>query len=252
MNKPTPLIAGNWKMNKTPQEAADFCGQLRAKCESDRAVTVAVYPPFVALSAAAQALRGSSIRLGAQNVYPAASGAFTGETSAQMLLTVGCTSVIIGHSERRHLLGETDGFCAEKVEMAAQAGLEPVFCVGETLDERKSGHTERVVGRQMEAMLSRLSAPGKLVVAYEPVWAIGTGVTASPQQAQEVHAFIRGVLGRKWNDLGMKVPILYGGSVKPDNARELLSQSDVNGALVGGASLDVDSFVNIVKAAKEC
>ena len=239
-------------MNKTPAEASDFCRALRTKCTSDSAATVAVYPPFVALAAAASALQGSGIVLGAQNLYPAASGAFTGEVSAQMLLTVGCTSVIIGHSERRHLLGETDGFCAEKVETAAQAGLEPVFCVGETLDERKAGHTERVVGRQMEAVLSRLKAPGHLVVAYEPVWAIGTGVTASPDQAQEVHAFIRGLLGRAWKDLGLKVPILYGGSVKPDNARELLSQPDVNGALVGGASLDVDSFANIVKAAREC
>jgi triosephosphate isomerase len=250
VNAPTPLVAGNWKMNKTAQESAEFCRRLRAAWSADGRVDVAIYPPFTALAAAVEALSGSAVRVGAQNLYPAASGAFTGEISAQMLLTMGCTSVIIGHSERRHVLGESDDFCGDKVEFAAQAGLEPVFCVGETLDERKASHTERVVGRQLETVLNRLAGPGRLVVAYEPVWAIGTGVTAKPEQAQEVHAFIRSLLGRHWGEEGRRVRILYGGSVKPDNAYELLSQPDVNGALVGGASLEVETFVNIVKAAK--
>jgi triosephosphate isomerase len=247
--KPKPLVAGNWKMNKTVREAADFCRLLRAAWPGHPGVDVAVYPPFTALSAVAGELAGSGIGVGAQNLYPASAGAFTGEISAQMLLTVGCTSVIIGHSERRQVMGESHDFCALKVESAAKAGLEPVFCVGETLAERQGGQTEDVVARQLNGVLTRLSEPGQLVVAYEPVWAIGTGVTASPAQAQDVHRYIRQTLARRWGPQGERVRILYGGSVKPDNARELLSQPDVNGALVGGASLEVEPFVNIVKAA---
>ena len=249
MTKPMPLVAGNWKMNKTAPEASEFCRRLREAWPARPEVDVAVYPPFTALSSAVTALSGSGIRVGAQNLYPAPAGAFTGEISAQMLLTVGCTGVIIGHSERRHIFGESDDFCAEKVESATQAGLEPVFCVGETQDERRAGHTEEVVARQLEGVVGRLADPGRLILAYEPVWAIGTGVTARPEQAQEVHAFIRRLLEKRWGRAGLQVRILYGGSVKPDNARELLSQRDVNGALVGGASLDVETFVNIVKAA---
>jgi triosephosphate isomerase len=247
--KPKPLVAGNWKMNKTALEAGQFCRRLREVWSGDPGVEVAVFPPYTALATAVAELAGSGIRVGAQNLYPAPAGAFTGEVSAQMLLTAGCTSVIIGHSERRHVLGESDAFCAEKVLSASQAGLEPVFCVGETLDLRRAGATQTVVARQLEGVLGRLSGPGRLVVAYEPVWAIGTGVVATPAQAQEVHRFIRQSLGRSWGDAGEQVRILYGGSVKPDNARELLAQPDVNGALVGGASLEVETFVNIVKAA---
>lgn len=236
-------------MNKTAQEAGEFCRRLRMSWPGRPEVDVAVYPPFTALASASAELRGSGIQVGAQNLYPSPSGAFTGEISAQMLLTVGCTSVIIGHSERRHALGEQDEFCALKVESAAQAGLEPVFCVGETQDERKSGSTEAVVARQLQGVLARLPEPGRLVIAYEPIWAIGTGLTATPGQAQEVHRFIRKALSLRWGKLGEGVRILYGGSVKSENARELLSEPDINGALVGGASLDVESFTNIVKAA---
>lgn len=248
-SKPKPLVAGNWKMNKTAREAVDFCKSLREAWPGHPGVDVAVYPPFTALESVVRELRSTPIAVGAQNLYPAPAGAFTGEISAQMLLTAGCTSVIIGHSERRQVLGESDEVCVLKVESAMVAGLVPVFCVGETLAERQRGKTESVVARQLDGVLRRLSDPGRLVVAYEPVWAIGTGVTASPAQAQEVHGFIRRTLGGHWGQRGEQVRILYGGSVRPDNAREILSEPDVNGALVGGASLEVEPFVIIVKAA---
>jgi triosephosphate isomerase (TIM) len=247
--KPVPLVAGNWKMNKTASESRDFCKHLRASWSPHPRVELAVFPPFMAIEAAVRELAGCRIAVGAQNLHPAVSGAFTGEISAGMLLTAGCSKVIIGHSERRQLLGESDEFCAEKVESAMQAGLEPVFCVGETLAQRKALETEAVVARQLAGMLAMVAEPGSLVVAYEPVWAIGTGVTASPEQAQEVHQFIRRTLVTRWGRSGESIRILYGGSVKPDNARELLSKPDVNGALVGGASLEVEPFVNIAKAA---
>ena len=236
-------------MYKTAAEAGDFCRRLRKAWPGNAGVEVAVFPPYTALAAAVTELAGSGIQVGAQNLHPAASGAFTGEISAGMLLTLGCTGVIIGHSERRHVLGESDDFCAEKVVSASQAGLVPVFCVGETLAERQGGKTEAVVSRQLSGVLKQLQEPGRLVVAYEPVWAIGTGITATPALAQEVHRFIRKTLAGVWGSKGEAVRILYGGSVKPENARELLSKPEVNGALVGGASLEVEPFVSIVKAA---
>ncbi len=230
------LIAGNWKMNKGQEEAAAFCRLLRDRLEWVDGVDVAVCPPFVSLGAAVQALAGTDIAVAAQNVHWEMEGAFTGEVSAPMLFELGVYGAIVGHSERRQLFGETDEGVASRVRAALEAGLWVIACVGETEAERERGETEAVLRRQA----SVLDAHEQLVLAYEPVWAIGTGRTASPEQAQEAHAFLRGLLD---------VPILYGGSVKPENAAELLGQPDVDGALVGGASLDVDSFAAIVEAA---
>jgi triosephosphate isomerase len=231
------LIAGNWKMHKGPEEAAAFCRSLRDRLEWVDGVDVAVCPPFVSLGAAVQALAGTDIAVAAQNVHWEVEGAFTGEVSAPMLFELGVYGAIVGHSERRQLFGETDEGVARRARAAIEAGLWVIACVGETEAERESGETEAVLRRQA----SVLAAHDQLVLAYEPVWAIGTGKTASPEQAQEAHAFLRSLLD---------VPILYGGSVKPDNAAELLEQPDVDGALVGGASLDVDSFAVIVEAAR--
>ncbi len=230
------LIAGNWKMHKGQEEAAAFCRLLRDRLEWVDGVDVAVCPPFVSLSAAVQALAGTDIAVAAQNVHWEMEGAFTGEVSAPMLFELGVYGAIVGHSERRQLFGETDEGVASRVKAALEAGLWVIACVGETEAERERGETEAVLRRQA----SVLDAHEQLVLAYEPVWAIGTGRTASPEQAQEAHTFLRGLLD---------VPILYGGSVKPENAAELLGQPDVDGALVGGASLDVDSFAAIVEAA---
>jgi triosephosphate isomerase (TIM) len=230
------LIAGNWKMNKGQEEAAAFCRLLRDRLEWVDGVDVAVCPPFVSLGAAVQALAGTDIAVAAQNVHWEMEGAFTGEVSAPMLFELGVYGAIVGHSERRQLFGETDEGVASRVKAALEAGLWVIACVGETEAERERGETEAVLRRQA----SVLHAHEQLVLAYEPVWAIGTGRTASPEQAQEAHTFLRGLLD---------VPILYGGSVKPENAAELLGQPDVDGALVGGASLDVDSFAAIVEAA---
>src|SRR5262245_2815226 len=230
------LIAGNWKMYKGPEEAADFCRALRDQLEWVDGVDVAVCPPFVSLSAAVQALAGTDIAVAAQNVHWEVEGAFTGEISAPMLFELGVYGAIVGHSERRRLFGETDEAVARRAAAALEAGLWVIACVGETEAEREAGETEDVLRRQV----APLEAHEQLVFAYEPVWAIGTGKTATPDQAQEAHAFLRSLID---------VPILYGGSVKPDNAAELLAQPDVGGALVGGASLDVASFVAICKAA---
>ena len=230
------LIAGNWKMHKGPEETAAFCRALRDQLEWVDAVDIAVCPPFVSLSAAVQSLAGTDIAVAAQNVHWEVEGAFTGEISAPMLFELGVYGAIVGHSERRQLFGETDEGVARRASAALEAGLWVIACVGETEAEREAGETEDVLRRQVAV----LEAHEQLVLAYEPVWAIGTGKTATPDQAQEAHAFVRGLID---------VPILYGGSVKPDNAAELLAQHDVDGALVGGASLDVASFVAICKAA---
>jgi triosephosphate isomerase len=230
------LIAGNWKMYKGPEETAAFCRALRDQLEWVDGVDVAVCPPFVSLSAAVQALAGTDIAVAAQNVHWEVEGAFTGEISAPMLFELGVYGAIVGHSERRQLFGETDEGVARRAAAALEAGLWVIACVGETEAEREAGRTEDVLRRQV----ARLDAHEQLVLAYEPVWAIGTGKTATPAQAQEAHAFLRSLID---------VPILYGGSVKPDNAGELLVQPDVDGALVGGASLDAVSFSAICKAA---
>jgi triosephosphate isomerase len=228
------LIAGNWKMFKGPREAGAFCRELREADLGD--VDVAVCPPYVSLADAVQALAGTDIGVFAQNCHWETEGAFTGEVSAPMLRELGVYGTIVGHSERRRLFGETDEGVARRVEAALAHGLHVIACVGETEAEREAGETEAVLRRQV----SVLEADDNLVVAYEPVWAIGTGRTATPEIAQEAHAFVKSLLD---------VPVLYGGSVKPENAAELAAQPDVDGALVGGASLDVGSFAAICQAA---
>jgi triosephosphate isomerase len=230
------LIAGNWKMHKGPAEAAAFCAALRDRLAGLDGVDVAVCPPYPSLGAAVQSLAGTEIAVAAQNVHWEDHGAYTGEVSPPMLLELGVYGTIVGHSERRQHFGETDEGVARRAAAALEAGLWVIACVGETEEERERGETEDVLRRQV----SVLEAHDQLVVAYEPVWAIGTGKTASPEQAQEAHAFIRSILS---------VPVLYGGSCKPENAGELLSQPDVDGALEGGASIEVESFAAICEAA---
>ena len=227
------LIAGNWKMYKGPAETAAFCSALRERDLSG--VDVVVCPPFVSLAVAVQLLAGTEIAVAAQNVHWEPEGAFTGEISAPMLRELGVYGAIVGHSERRQYFGETDETVARRARTALEAGLFVIACVGETEREREAGETEDVLRRQV----SVLEADENLVVAYEPVWAIGTGKTATPELAQEAHAFVKSLFDR---------PVLYGGSVKPENARDLLAQPDVDGALVGGASLDVESFAAICNA----
>ena len=235
------LIAGNWKMFKGPGEAAGFCAELREAVETG-GTDIVVAPPFVSLQAAAAELEDSTIRVYAQNVHWEEEGAFTGEVSRSMLIAAGAVGAIVGHSERRQYFGETDEMTARRAEAARAAGLGVIACVGETLEEREAGRTEAVLRRQVEAIAAAVPAPPEgLDIAYEPVWAIGTGRTATPETAQEAHAFIRGLYAVE--------RILYGGSVKPENAEELLAQPDVDGALVGGASLDVMSFTEICRTA---
>src|SRR3954467_10052071 len=236
------LIAGNWKMFKDATETEAFCRELAAALGEVEDVDVAVCPPFTSLVQALAGLGGTSISVCAQNVHWAESGAFTGETSPGMLRDLGVAGSLVGHSERRQYFGETDETTAKRAKAALDAGLWVIACVGETESEREAEQTEAVLERQVRAIAAEVGdATEGLVLAYEPVWAIGTGKTATTQQAQDAHAFVRGILD---------VPILYGGSVKPDNAAELLGQPDVDGALVGGASLQADSFAAIVEAAR--
>jgi len=246
-----PFIAGNWKMNMLHESSlALISGLLQQVPKSDR-VEVAVCPPHVYLSAVHAALRGSHIGLGAQNMHQQKDGAFTGEVSGPMLRDIGCRYVILGHSERRQFFGETDQGVNQKILAALECGLTPIVCVGETLAEREAGQTERVIETQCRGSLAGLSSTqgNQLVIAYEPVWAIGTGRTASPEQAQETQCYVRSVLERLFGgDVAEAVRIQYGGSVKPGNAGELIAQPDIDGFLVGGASLDPASFAEIVKA----
>jgi triosephosphate isomerase len=246
------FIAGNWKMFTSAAGAEKLAAEVVNGLGGETRITIAVCPPFPYLERVASVLRGSLVELGAQNLYPEKEGAFTGEVSPTMLVDVGCRHVILGHSERRHKLGETDAFINRKVHAALTAGLRVILCVGETLDEREASQTEKVLDTQLTNGLTRVSAEAlsRLVLAYEPVWAIGTGKNATPEQAQEAHAFLR----RRVEDLsGSKAAhnllIQYGGSVKPDNARSLLRQTDVDGALVGGASLQAGQFLDIARAA---
>ena len=246
------LIAGNWKMNKTSADAVALVGDLVATIGRQTDVDVVVCPPFTSIETVAKAIDGSTLKLGAQNMHPEASGAFTGEVSAPMLRALFATHVILGHSERRAYFAETDAFINKKVLAALKNQLKPILCVGETLAERESGATLKVVQTQLEAGLegvSRELAPS-VVIAYEPVWAIGTGKVATTEQAQEVHAFIRGLLTKLFTEpVAQKVRILYGGSMKPSNAPELLAQKDIDGGLIGGAALEARSFVELVTAA---
>ena len=237
-------------MNTGLEEAVRLASDV-ARATDGAAATVGVCPPAVWLEAVAERLRGTAVALGAQNVYPADSGAFTGELSPAMLTGVGCRYVLVGHSERRAILGEDSAFAARKVAACLEAGLVPVLCVGETLEERDGGDAEAVVGAQLEASLDGVGDPGPLVVAYEPVWAIGTGRTASPEQAQAMHAALRARLEARFAeaDASSALPLLYGGSVKADNAASLFAQPDVDGALVGGASLDAGAFAAVAAAA---
>ncbi len=244
------LIAGNWKMNLNGAEAEALAGAIAAG-SADAPADIAVCPPFVYLPTVAQALAGSAVALGAQNMYSQEGGAFTGEISPAMLLDVGCRYVILGHSERRHVMGETDAQVNAKVHLALAKGLTPIVCVGETLQEREDGRTTDVVGAQFRDSLQGLTAEqaATIVIAYEPVWAIGTGKVASTEQAEEVHADLRKMLINGYNaDVAKAVRIQYGGSVKPDNAAALLSQPNIDGALVGGASLKAADFLAIVQA----
>ena len=244
-------IAGNWKMNMSLADSAALAAGLAQRLGNVTDVDVAVAPPFVSLKTVADALAGSQIALGAQNAFYEDNGAFTGETSCAMLKDVGCSFVILGHSERRHVIGETDELINRKVLKALADGVDVILAVGELLEQRQADQTMDVVGRQVRIGLEGVSkaAMANVTVAYEPVWAIGTGVTASPEQAQEVHAMIRGLLADLYDDATAQTArIQYGGSVKPSNAAELLSLPDVDGALVGGASLKVDDFAGIVEA----
>jgi triosephosphate isomerase len=246
------LIAGNWKMNKTSSDAVSLIADIVAAAGRQNDVEVVVCPPFTSLETVAKAIDGSSIKLGAQNMHHEASGAFTGEISAPMLRGLFATHVILGHSERRQFFGETDAGVNKKTLAALKNQLRPIVCVGETLAEREAGSTLKVVQTQTEAALEGVSkelAPS-VVIAYEPVWAIGTGKVATTEQAQEVHAFIRGLLTKLFTEpVAQKVRILYGGSMKPANAPELLAQKDIDGGLIGGASLEARSFVELVNAA---
>ncbi|MDD5492530.1 MAG: triose-phosphate isomerase [bacterium] len=244
-----PILAGNWKMYKTTQEAKALVEGLKSRVGTLNDREVVVCPPFTSLVTAAEALRGSNLKLGAQNMYWEDKGAFTGEIAPGMLKDTGCVYVIIGHSERRQYFGETEVTVNKKMKKAFQSGLLPIVCVGETLAERESNRTFQILERQIRDGASGLSPEeaNKLVVAYEPVWAIGTGKTATPQQAEEAHKFIRQKLAEVYTPaIAEEIRILYGGSVKPENCKELMGQADIDGALVGGASLEVESFSKIV------
>jgi triosephosphate isomerase len=246
-----PLVAGNWKLNGSLASIEELVGGIKAGLGDVSNAAVAVCPPFVYLSHVRTLLDGAPVALGAQDVADVEAGAYTGEVSAPMLKEMGCEYVIVGHSERRSLYGESDDFTARKFAAARKSGLKPILCVGELLEEREQGVTEEVVARQLDAVID-LEGVGALadgVIAYEPVWAIGTGKTATPEQAQDVHAFIRGRIAERDAAVAEKVQILYGGSMKPDNAAELVGQPDIDGGLIGGASLEAADFLAICKAA---
>lgn len=248
------IIAGNWKMNKTVSEAQHLAAAIKRDLDSEAKVDVVLCPPFTAISAVSQAVSGTQIAVGAQNMHFEPSGAYTGEISAEMLREQYCRYVILGHSERRQYFGETDSLVNKKTVAALAAGLKPIVCVGETLEEREADKIEEVIRTQINGGLAGLSDADlkNVVIAYEPVWAIGTGKTATPEQAQEVHAFIRSLLaGLSSQAVADAVRIQYGGSMKPANAAELLSKPDIDGGLIGGAALDAPSFIGIVKAAIE-
>ena len=244
----TPVMAGNWKMYKTARQAAETIRSLAEAVKGVPGVEVVICPPFTALSAAVDAAKGSPVAIGAQDCYWEKEGAFTGEVAVPMIADLGCSHCIVGHSERRQFFGETDATVDKKVEAVLAHGLTCIACVGETLQEREAGQTFAVLERQVRNGLARHLASPRLIVAYEPVWAIGTGKTATPAQAQEAHAFVRQVAAQTSSAAAAQAArILYGGSVKPDNVAQLMAQPDVDGGLVGGASLDAASFAKIVR-----
>ena len=246
-----PYLAANWKMNKTVEETEAFLGEFLVEAPGPGGPEVVICPAYTALKAAAELCLQSTVRIAAQNMHEADSGAYTGELSAPMLVEVGASAVILGHSERRRLFGETDEALARKVPAALAAGLEPILCIGESEGERDAGETDAVLERQLVADLAEVADADldRVVIAYEPVWAIGTGRTATPEQAQDAIRFVRELVGRRDGGAADRIRILYGGSVKPDNAAELISQPDLDGALVGGGSLDPGDFAAIVAAA---
>ena len=247
-----PFVAGNWKMHNDLGQARELMAGLRAKVPRRTQAEVAVCTPFTLLYPMGAELEGTAVKLGAQNCYFEPKGAYTGEISPTMLKAAGCTYVIIGHSERRHVFGEGGELLRKKTVAAQEAALHVIYCLGEQLSEREAGQTERVVEQQMQEVLSPDLEPTLLTVAYEPVWAIGTGKTATPDQAQSVHAFIRAKLGGIFGEsAAQELRIQYGGSVKPGNARDLFSCPDVDGGLVGGACLVTDDFAAIISAAEE-
>lgn len=245
-----PMVAGNWKMCGCRSDIQALVGEVLVGLGGESVAEVVVCPPAVYLDYVASQVIGSEIKLAGQNCASALNGAYTGEVSASMLADVGCQYVIVGHSERRQLFLERDEAVAEKFRLIQSSGLTPILCVGETLEQRQSGNANDIVGGQLEAVIDALGINAFLdaVVAYEPVWAIGTGLTATPEQAQEMHAHIRALVARKESGVAEKLRVLYGGSVKPENARKLFSLSDIDGGLVGGASLEAEKFVAIVKA----
>jgi len=250
--KRNKIVAGNWKLNYGPSEGVKFASDLGKNVLDAHGVQIILCPPFLALGPVCEAVQGTDLKVGAQNMHFEVSGAFTGEISGEMIREVGAEYVILGHSERRHVFGETDEMIGLKVERSLKDGLKPILCVGEKIEERQAEETTSVVARQLKTGLSGVSAAdmGNVIIAYEPVWAIGTGLTASPEQADEVHRFIRNELVSLYDEaVAQATPILYGGSVKPDNTVGLLSNEDIDGALVGGASLKLDSFLGIVTAA---
>ncbi|WP_022820308.1 triose-phosphate isomerase [Fusobacterium russii] len=247
------VIAGNWKMYKTNQEAVKVLSELKDLVKDVKNVEIVIGAPFTTLSDAVKAVEGSNIKIAAENVYPKQEGAFTGEISPNMLKAIGVSHVIIGHSERREIFKETDEFINEKVKAVLENGLVPIFCIGEKLEERESGKTLEINSNQVRKGLKDLTKEEakKVIVAYEPVWAIGTGKTATPEMAQETHKEIRKVLADMFGqEVANEMTIQYGGSMKPENAKDLLGQADIDGGLVGGASLKADSFFEIIKAAK--
>ena len=251
MSERRPYLAANWKMQKTVEETEEFLDRFLGDIGDLSSKDIVICPPFTSLTAAVERCRRSPVRVAAQNVHEADSGAYTGEISASMLTAIGVEAVILGHSERRALFAETDDALARKLVTALGAGLEPILCVGESEEERDKSETEAVLRRQLEADLAEVSDQHltKIVIAYEPVWAIGTGKTASPEQASEATAFARSVIAERSEEAAAQVRILYGGSVKPDNAEELLGREEIDGALIGGASLDPADFLAICEAA---
>ncbi len=243
-----PIVAANWKMHKTAAEAVAFVEDFLPRVDRVRGVEIVIAPPFTALDRVRQTLAGSAVKWAAQNVNPEAQGAFTGEVAPGMLAELGCAYAIVGHSERRALYAESDEFVARKAAALLGCGIRPILCVGETLEQREADRSVEVVGAQLEGSLATVpqERAEDVVLAYEPVWAIGTGRTATPEMAQTVHAFIREWLGKRFGEAGAGIRIQYGGSVKPDNVSTLMQQPDIDGALVGGASLDPESFARIV------
>lgn len=244
------MIAANWKLNKTISETQEFISGLIPAVKDLSGVDIVIAPPFTSLSAAAEKLKGTNVTLAAQNVFYEEKGAYTGEISPLMLIDIGCKYVIVGHSERRQYFNETDDIVNKKIKAAKKAGLGVVFCIGESLDNREAGKTFDVLNREIEKGLNGID-PEDMVIAYEPIWAIGTGRTATPEQAQEVHSYIREKINVLYSKKADEICIIYGGSVTPENIDSLMACKDVDGALVGGASLKVESFIKIIKFGKE-